>query len=231
MNKIRFQIENIPAIRWGEPTEKIYLYIHGKAGRKEEAESFAEMVSEKGWQVISIDLPEHGERSIEKNTLKPWQVVPELQNVMQYLKPRWNTIGLRANSLGAWFSMLAFENVAFEKCLFVSPILDMEHLIRNMMQWSSVSEETLRQRQEIKTDFGETLSWEYLTYTRQHPILKWPSPTSILYAGKDNLTERWVVDAFCARFHSDVSVMENGEHWFHTNQQLAVLDQWTKNNT
>ena len=188
------------------------------------------MVCGKGWQVLSIDLPEHGQRSIERNTLKPWQAVPELQNVMQFLERQWKTIGLRANSLGVWFSLLAFEEVVFEKCLFVSPILDMELLIGTMMKWSSVSEETLRQRKEIPTEFGETLSWEYLAYTREHPILKWPSPTSILYADKDNLTERWVVDAFCTRFHSKVSVFENGEHWFHTADQLAVLDQWTKNN-
>ena len=230
MKKSHFQIEHIPAILWGETSDNIYLFIHGKSGNKEEAARFAEIVCAKGWQVLSIDLPEHGERSFEKDAFDPWHVVPELQNVMLYLKPRWGKIGLRANSIGAWFSMLAFGEEAFEKCLFVSPILDMERLIGNMMQWASVSEEMLQQKQEIKTDFGETLSWKYLTYVREHPILKWDSPMAILYAGKDNLTERRAAPAFCTRSHSNLSVMENGEHSLHTPEQPAVLDQWTESN-
>lgn len=231
MEKRIFKIEHIPAILWGEPADRIYLFVHGKGGSKEEAERFAEIICAKGWQVLSIDLPKHGERSLENGTFDPWHVVPELQSVMLYLKSGWGKIGLRANSIGAWFSMLAFGEEACEKCLFVSPVLDMERLICNMMRWASVSEEMLQRRQEIKTDFGETLSWKYLTYVREHPILKWDSPTAILYAEKDNLTERCVVDSFCTRFHSELSVMETGEHWFHTPEQLAVLDQWTKSHT
>lgn len=228
MEKSYFQIEHIPAILWGGTADKIYLFVHGKNGNKEEAGRFAEIICAKGWQALSVDLPEHGERSCEKDSFDPWHIVPELQKVMMYLKPRYKKIGLRVNSIGAWFSMLALDKEAFEKCLFVSPILDMERLICNMMRWASVSEETLRQKRKIDTDFGETLSWKYLSYVREHPVLKWASPTAILYAEKDNLTERCVVDAFCARFCADLSVMESGEHWFHTPNQLAVLDQWTE---
>lgn len=224
-------MEHSPAVLWGKTADRIYLFVHGKSGNKEEAERFAEIVCAKGWQVLSIDLPEHGERGSEKEAFDPWHVVPELQSVMFCLKSRWGKIGLRANSIGAWFSMLTFGEETFEKCLFVSPVLDMERLICNMMRWASVSEETLQRRQKIKTDFGETLSWKYLTYVKEHPILKWNSPTSILYAGKDNLTERCVVDSFCTRFHSELSVMETGEHWFHTPEQLAFLNQWTKSHT
>lgn len=231
MENIHFQIEHIPAILLGEAADKIYLFVHGKCGNKEEAEHFAEIVSPKGWQVLSIDLPEHGERGFEKGTFDPWHVVPELQSIMLYLKPRWKKIGLRANSIGAWFCILAYDDEAFENCLFVSPILDMERLIRDMMKQACVSEELLQQKQEIKTDFGETLSWKYLTYVKEHPIMKWDSPTEILYAGNDNLTKRCAVDDFCARFHSNLSVMENGEHWFHTQEQLAFLEMWTNNHT
>ena len=229
MKKVIYKVGRIPAILWGEPAERIYLFVHGKGGSKEEAERFAEIVCAGGWQVLSIDLPEHGERGSEKETFDPWHVVPELQSVMSCLKSKWKNLGLRANSIGAWFSMLAFGDDAFEKCLFVSPILDMERLICNMMRLACVSEETLQREREIKTDFGETLSWKYLTYAREHQILKWDSPTAILYARKDNLTERCVVDDFCTRFHSELSVTETGEHWFHTPEQLALLDRWTKN--
>lgn len=51
---------------------------------------------------------------------------------------------------------------------------------------------------------------------------------AILYAGKDHLTARETVDDFARRFGCAVTVMENGEHWFHTEEQLAVLDTWLR---
>lgn len=128
MKKGVLKIKNIPAILWGEKSDMLYLFIHGKCGCKEEAETFANIVCRKGWQVLSIDLPEHGERKQEINMFNPWTAVPELQLVRDYIKQRWKTIGLRANSIGAWFSLQAYENETFEKCLFVSPILDMHIL-------------------------------------------------------------------------------------------------------
>lgn len=226
MEQRRLMIGHIPAILWGETADRVYLSVHGQGGSKEEAERFAGIVCARGWQVLSIDLPGQGERGNEQATSDPWHAVPDLESVIQYRKQRWGRAALQATSIGAWFSMLAFGEEEFERCLFVSPVLDMERLIGNMMKWASVSEEMLRREREIRTDFGQTLSWEYLSYVREHPILKWNSPTAILYAGKDNLTERCVVDAFCSRFHADLTVMEEGEHWFHTPEQLAFLDRW-----
>ncbi len=226
MRESYIKIESIPTVVWGDKTDKVYLFIHGKFGCKEDAKAFAEIVSLKGWQVVSIDLPEHGERKEEKDSFDPWHVVPELTSVMGYIKQQWSKIALCANSIGAWFSMLSFADEKLEKCLFVSPILDMKRLIQNMMQWECVSEERLEQEKEIETGFGETLSWKYLMYVKEHPINIWNTPTAILYAGKDNLTEKDTVNAFVEKFHCKLEVMEDGEHWFHTCEQLAVLHQW-----
>lgn len=38
------------------------------------------------------------------------------------------------------------------------------------MQWADVSEAELAEKQEISTTFGETLSWKYLCYVREHPV-------------------------------------------------------------
>lgn len=227
MQKECFQIQGIPSILWGEPTKNLYLFVHGKEGCKEEAESFAEIAGRYDWQVLSIDLPEHGERKEEKNTFDPWHAVPELSAVMKYAKSHWNCIALRANSIGAWFSMLSFADERLAKCHFVSPMLDMHRLIQNMMLWAGVSEDQLRLEEAIPTSFGETLSWEYLSYVKKHPIAEWNFPTEILYGGKDSLTERYVVENFTKQFGCRLTVMENGEHWFHTPEQLKVLDQWT----
>ena len=47
---------------------------------------------------------------------------------------------------------------------------------------------------------------------------------AILYAGQDHLTARQTVEEFARQFGCTVTVMENGKHWFHTAEQLAVLD-------
>ena len=230
MKQEKMLIEGIPAIIYNEKSDKVYLFIHGQNGNKEEAANLAEIASEKGWQVLSIDLPEHGERKDEKDRFYPWIIVPELQQIWSYMDTRWKRIALMANSIGAWFGMLAFDSEDIEKCLFVSPIVDMEHLILNMMGWAGVTEEELEAKKTIPTDFGQTLSWEYLLYTKQYQIEKWESETKVLYGGRDNLTERQVIDGFVKRFHSDLTVMENGEHWFHTEEQLAILYDWLKKN-
>ena len=227
----KFLFHHIPAVLYGDSSEKLFLYIHGKMGSKEEAAHLAEIVYPMGYQVLSIDLPGHGERTGEMERFVPWEVVPELQAVYANTQKRWKKISLYANSIGAYFSLLALRDAKLEKSLFVSPILDMEKLIRDMMGWAGVTQEQLQQAGEIPTAFGETLSWKYLTYAAEKRITKWDIPTAILYAGQDHLTARKTVDDFARRFGCTVTVMEYGEHWFHTEEQLAVLDAWLQKET
>lgn len=226
MEKKKFQIHGIPAILLGTPSKNLYLYIHGQGGNKEEAEAFANIVCQHSWQVLSIDLPEHGARKEEINSFDPWHVVPELSAVMEYAKGNWKDISLFANSIGAWFSMLSLKDEQLKTCLFVSPILDMEQLIDKMMIWANVSESQLEQELIIPTSFGQTLSWKYLQYAKTHPITEWNIPTKILYGGSDTFTERSIVERFAKKFDCDLAVMENGEHWFHLPEQLEVLYRW-----
>ena len=37
----KFSIDGIPAVLWGVPSDKVYIYVHGKQGYKEYAEAFA----------------------------------------------------------------------------------------------------------------------------------------------------------------------------------------------
>ena len=231
MKEKHIVVQEIPTVLYGDSSESVFLYIHGKMGCKEEAAHFAEIVCPKGYQVLSIDLPGHGERTGEMERFVPWEVVPELQAVYGSAQQRWKKISLYANSIGAYFSLLALREVRLEKSLFVSPILDMEKLIRDMMGWAGVTQEQLKEAGEILTAFGESLSWKYLTYAIGNRITKWNSPTAILYAGQDHLTARETVDNFAQRFSCTVTVMENREHWFHTEEQLSVLDVWLQKET
>ena len=228
METKNYSFNGIPVILWGEPSVNIYLYVHGMGGCKEEAETFAGLAAARGWQVLSVDLPEHGDRKQETGTFNPWHAVPELQQVLDHTAAGRERVALFANSIGAWFSMLAFASVPLDHCLFLSPILDMEKLIGNMMRFAGVTEERLEREKFIPIEFGQPLSWDYLTYVRANPVNAWDKPTRILYGSRDNLTDRPTVDGFVSRFGGELEVMENGEHWFHTPEQLEVLNTWMK---
>ena len=219
-------IQSIPALVWGKASQKVYLYIHGQEGCKEEARLFASLAIRRGWQVLSVDLPEHGERKGESDSFYPWKIVPELVSVMEYAKHRWNKIGLFASSIGAWFSMLSFKQEHLEPGMFVSPVVDIKQLIETMMDWAGVSPERLRREQVIAASFGQTLSWQYREYAEENRISQWQTPTCVLYAGKDNLVGREIVQAFAQKFNAVLTIWEEGEHWFHTEAQLDVLRRW-----
>lgn len=222
------QIDGIPALLLGEPSKRLYLFVHGQGGSKEEARAFAEIACPKGWQVLGIDLPKHGERKEGESAFDPWHAVPELQRVMAYAKEGRTQIALRANSIGGWFSLLAFSGEPLSRFLWVSPLADMERIIQNMMGWAGVTEAQLEREKLIPTNFGQTLSWEYLSYVRAHPIDAWPTPTYILRAEKDEQIDGDTVEAFSRRFGCELTVTPGGEHWFHTPEELETLRRWEK---
>ncbi len=47
-------IDSIPTVVWGKESEKIYIYVHGKNGNKEEALFFANIAERKGYQTLSL---------------------------------------------------------------------------------------------------------------------------------------------------------------------------------
>ena len=157
MNIAKIHVWKVPVLLYGDLADRVLIYIHGQGGRKEEAESFAEIATNYGWQVISVDLPEHGERK-DKARFVPWEIIPELQKIMKSAKENWKVIGIYACSIGAYFSIQAFQNTKPDICLLVSPVLDMEDMISNMMLQAQVTEEQLKERQEIKTETGVVLS-------------------------------------------------------------------------
>ena len=206
MKKLEFEIAGIPALLVGEPSERLYLYVHGKMGCKEEALDFAERACPAGYQVLAIDLPEHGQRKGRAEKLLPWVAVPELQAVYRYAAARWLEVLLRATSIGAWLSMQALQRMPLEKALLVSPVVDMEDLITHMMQWADVTGAQLEAKGEIPTTFGETLSWPYLERTEEQAL------AIARLQSKQALQANWPDFELLAR-KEDVSVEESTLHY------------------
>jgi uncharacterized protein len=230
MQKQGVQIANIPAILWGEKSDKIFIAVHGNMSNKADdvIVILAQEAAEKGYQTLSFDLPEHGDRKDEGIPCKVQNCVQDLYTVMRYAKSLSGDISIFACSMGAYFSLLAYSHEPLKQALFLSPVVNMERLINNMLGWYQLDINRLEKEKEIKTPDGQIFYWDYYLYLKEHPIVGWDCSTSILYGEADNLCEIEVVQDFTARFQCNLRVMEAGEHYFHTPEQLAFYRQWLK---
>ncbi len=193
--------------------KQLVIYVHGKGGSAKEAEHYKSLFD--GSDVIGFDYK-------SKN---PWEAKREFSQYYDLHSEGYESVVLIANSIGAFFSMNALAEKNISQALLISPVVNMEKLITDMMMWSNVTEDELRNKKEIPTEFGETLSWEYLCYVRNNPV-DWDIPTTVLYGENDNLTSLDTVREFTNKVGASLTVMENGEHWFHTDNQMKFLDSW-----
>ena len=223
------RIGGIPAILWGRPSDRVYIHVHGKQSRKEYAEEFAALAEERGYQTLSFDLPRHGERQAEATPCDIRHGVDDLRLIGAYAFPRWREVSLFACSLGACFSLHAWQGKPFRRCLFQSPIVDMDWLIRQMMGWFGVTEERLRQEREIPTPV-DVLSWDYWQYIREHPVVRWDAPTAILYAGKDTLQSEEVIRSFAEAHNCRLTIAAGSEHPFMGEGDGAIVRRWLTEN-
>ena len=197
------------------------LYIHGKGGSAAESEHYKPL------------FPDYDVMGLDYQTFSPWETGKEIRIAVEELKGKYEDVILIANSIGAFFSMIAtphFDHRSknagiddmIQKAYFISPIVNMEKLITDMMNWANVSEQELTEQREqndarinsvesrwkktegqlesegvIHTDFGEDLSWDYLSYVRNHPIT-WSVPTQILYGSNDHLTSLETITDFAS---------------------------------
>lgn len=191
------------------------IYIHGKGGSAEEAAHYRALFP--AYDVAGLDYLSH----------TPWEAREEFCLFFDAFRREHESVSVIANSIGAFFAMCALYDREIEKACFISPIADMEQLITDMMMWAGVSEQELAERGTIETSFEETLSWEYLSYVRAHPV-SWSVPTAVLYGSGDTMQTLDTIRAFTAKADAGLTVMENGEHWFHTEEQMAFLDRWIR---
>ncbi len=189
------------------------LYIHGKDGSAAEHEHYKPLFP--GREVVGLDY----------KAFTPWEAGKEIREAVERLRAGYESVTLVANSIGAFFCMHAGIDAMVRRAYFISPVVDMEGLILNMMSLAGVTERELETKKVIAAPFGEDLSWEYLCYVREHPV-SWTAPTKILYGSRDNLTGYETAAAFADAHGAELTVMEDGEHWFHTDAQMRFLDHW-----
>lgn len=192
---------------------KLVVYVHGKGGNAAGAEHYKCLF--KDCDVVGFDY----------KSQNPWDAKSEFGEYFEKASVGYDSVILIANSIGAFFAMSSYGG--FDRAFLISPVVNMEKLICDMMQWANVSEKELEKRQEIPTEFGEILSWKYLSYVRSNPI-KWDVPTDILYGENDNLTSLDTICEFAEINGAKLTVMPGGEHWFHTEEQMNFIDEWIR---
>ena len=193
--------------------KNIVIYVNGKGGSAAEAEHYKPLFPDS--EVIGFDY----------HAQTPWEAREEFPAFFAQQRKLCDKLTLIANSISAFFSLSTLDEALVDSAYLISPVVDMEKLIVNMMTCANVTEQELAEKLEIPTDFGETLFWKYLCYVREHPI-SWRVPTHILYGEHDNLTSLETISAFAKRTGAALTVMPGGEHWFHTDEQMRFLDDW-----
>ncbi|MGI9859674.1 alpha/beta hydrolase [Vibrio vulnificus] len=226
----KLKIGNIPALLWGEKSDKLFIAVHGNLSNKADdiIVIFAEEAVKLGYQVLSFDLPKHGDRKNGSTLCKVQNCVKDLNAVIRYAKSNSGNISVFGCSIGAYFSLLAYKNETLKQSLFLSPVINMQSIITNLMNWFGITESQLMNDKEIATPIGEVLYWDYYCYVKENPIVEWNVSTSILYGSEDNLCDYNIISEFSKQFNCDLEVIENGEHYFHTKEQLTSFRLWLK---
>lgn len=189
------------------------LFLHGLGGSAAEAEHYQKLFPD--CEVIGLDY--HG--------IEPWSAGQEIFDAVLELFGEYRSVSLIGYSLGAFLAMHASVDGLLKKAYFISPVTDMEPIILALMAQEGVTEAELREKGTIRTGSAPALSWEYLSYIREHPV-EWNAPTAILYAEHDDLTPRETIEDFAEAHDASLTVMPGGEHWFHTEEQMRFLDDW-----
>lgn len=194
--------------------KKLVIYVHGKGGNINEANHYKSLFIE--YDVIGFDY----------KAQTPWEAKIEFTLFFDSIKEKYDEIILIANSIGAFLAMYGFFEKKISKAFFISPIVDMETLILDMMRDLNIKENELKNKKEITTSFGETISWDYLCYLRNNPMI-WKIPTYILYGEYDKSTSYNTIYKFKEKINASLTITKS-EHWFHTDEQMKSINNWIK---
>ena len=183
-----------------------------------------------GYQVLSIDLPEHGERKHGEEKIcavdsgagaaNGDKTLSKQMEANQFAgEQHWRILfnagdGKRQYRKGA---------VCFADCGYGTADFDNDAPAK-------VTEAQRQEKGKIVTDFGQTLSWQYLCWIREHALQNWAIPMAVLYAGRDTMTDYETIETFAKKHAAKLTVYEQGEHRFHTPEQLEVLKKWERGN-
>ena len=100
-------------------TKNIVIYVHGNGGSAEEAEHCKPLFPDS--EVIGFDY----------RAQTPWEAKEEFAHFFAEKRRHCDKLTLIANSIGALFSLMSLDETLIDRAYLISPVVDMEKLIKN----------------------------------------------------------------------------------------------------
>lgn len=185
---------------------QLVLYIHGKGGNAMEADHYKTLFA--GYDVVGLDY--HADN--------PWEAISEFKEFFHRYRKGYDSIILIANSIGAYFSMCAFNHEQVDKAFFISPIVDI----------NDVSTLFPYRRTTIIIDGGECLVGEegdrnVYVHTRNHSVVSLVTDEIVLNVFWNKLIEKEnLLSKGCSGADFLQAIHNLAEHY-------GITDEMTKN--
>ena len=153
----RVEIDTIPACVWGMASTRVIVAVHGNMASKTDTATahLAEFAVQAGWQVLSFDLPEHGDRKGRELPCTMPQCVEDTRKIWAYAHEHWQTVGLFGVSMGAYIALAATANEPPAFAWLLSPTVAMGRMIEGMMRRDGITPEALKKAGRIQTAVGQ----------------------------------------------------------------------------
>lgn len=228
----RIEISGIPACVWGMASERVIVAIHGNMSSKVDVPiaHLAEHAARVGWQVLSFDLPQHGERKGQDTPCTMPQCAEDAERVLEFAKANWKKAGVFGVSMGAYVALATITRRPVSFAWLLSPTVEMGKLIDGMMERDGIAPNELQEKGRIQAQSGQIYWWDDYKFAALHAA-KAECPAAILCGAKDEMTSLADMRAFAEKNGCELTVSELSGHWFHTNVDLAALDAWLKEKT
>lgn len=228
MEKEKKMIHGIPSMIWGRKSNKVVIITHGSQSHKEDRfiQCCADILCDKGYQIISFDLPEHGERrnQLPIHTVK--QAIEDMQVIMNYAKEHYNSIITIGCSLGAYYTLLAYQDESITQCLLLSPVVDLIELTHEMLENDNRTIRDVFYNKQVTLSNGIIVREEDYTYLSNHSIKTLKCPLSILYGMKDNLIKFESIQKFVSQYNCKLVLSDESAHYFHTKEDMNMIEIW-----
>ena len=188
------------------------IYIHGLHGSALESR-FYTFCSNK-YDVIGLDYKDGN----------PWEVKDKIIQELTEISKKYKDVYVIANSIGAFYTFKYFADFKIKKAFFISPLVNMKEVIEGIMKQNKISLEDLKTKKIIRINDEQTLSCDFYQSLNQKD--NWNTKTHILYGEKDKIVDQKSIFNFVIKHNASLTIMKNGEHYFHTPGQLKFIKKW-----
>ena len=192
----------------------IVTYIHGLYGSQEEVK----YIIEKSRYIDVVGL--------EYQDGNPWEVKDKIRDEFIKLTKDYKQVVVVANSIGAFYTYTYLDDLKIDQAYFISPVVDMVQIIKDLMLANDISEDDLKLAHTIICSNGQTLNYEFYQFVQNYQD-NWNVPTEILYGTKDELVDIKSIVQFLENHPlSELTIKRESSHYFHTDEERAFIKEW-----